>query len=73
MGRTKLAVLLGAAGSVIIIMLLAYYSSVILYLGAEFTKVDANEHGTSIQPSDYSEWIKIKEIPVLEVTLKKEV
>jgi membrane protein len=73
LGRTNLASIYGAAGSVIIIMLWAYYSSVILYLGAEFTKVYANEHGTSIQPSDYSEWIKIKEIPVLEVTLKKEV
>ena len=73
LGRTNLASIYGAAGSVIIIMLWAYYSSVILYLGAEFTKVYANEHGTSILPSEYSEWIKIKEIPVQEVTLKKEV
>ncbi len=73
LGRTNLASVYGAAGSVIIIMLWAYYSSLILYLGAEFTKVYANEHGTQIQPTDYSEWIKIKEIPVAEVTLKKEV
>ncbi|MBC7626280.1 YihY/virulence factor BrkB family protein [Ferruginibacter sp.] len=73
LGRTNLASIYGAAGSVIIIMLWAYYSSVILYLGAEFTKVYANEHGASILPSEYSEWIKIKEIPVQEVTLKKEV
>ena len=73
LGRTNLASIYGAAGSVIIIMLWAYYSSVILYLGAEFTKVYANEHGTSILPNEYSEWIKIKEIPVQEVTLKKEV
>jgi membrane protein len=73
LGRTNLASIYGAAGSVIIIMLWAYYSSVILYLGAEFTKVYANEHGASILPSEYSEWIKIKKIPVQEVTLKKEV
>ena len=73
LGRSNMATIYGAAGSVIIIMLWAYYSSVILYLGAEFTKVYANEHGTKIQPTDYSEWIKIKEIPVEEITLKKEV
>ena len=73
LGRSNMATIYGAAGSVIIIMLWAYYSSVILYLGAEFTKVYANEHGTKIQPSEYSVWIKIEEIPVSEVTLKKEV
>ena len=73
LGRSNMATIYGAAGSVIIIMLWAYYSSVILYLGAEFTKVYANEHGTKIQPNEYSVWIKIEEIPVSEVTLKKEV
>ena len=73
LGRSNMATIYGAAGSVIIIMLWAYYSSVILYLGAEFTKVYANEHGTKIQPSEYSVWVKIEEIPVSEITLKKEV
>ena len=72
LGKSNMATIYGAAGSVIIIMLWAYYSSVILYLGAEFTKVYANEHGTKIQPSEYSVWVKIEEIPVSEVTLKKE-
>ena len=73
LGRSNMATIYGAAGSIIIIMLWAYYSSVILYLGAEFTKVFANSHGTKIQPNDYSVWIKIEEIPVPGVTLKKEV
>lgn len=73
LGRGNMATIYGAAGSIIIIMVWAYYSSVILYLGAEFTKVYANGHGTKIQPNDYSVWIKIEEIPVAEVTLKKEV
>ena len=73
LGRSNMATIYGAAGSIIIIMLWAYYSSVILYLGAEFTKVYANEHGTKIQPSEYSVWVKIEEIPVTEITLKKEV
>ncbi len=73
LGRSNMATLYGAAGSIIIVMLWAYYSSVILYLGAEFTKVYANEHGHKISPNDYSVWIKIEEIPVPEVSLKKEV
>lgn len=73
LSRSNMATAYGAAGSVIIIMLWAYYSSVILYLGAEFTKVYANEHGTKIQPNEYSVWVKIEEIPMTNITLKKEV
>jgi len=73
LGRSNMATIYGAAGSVVIIMVWAYYSSLILYLGAEFTKVYAKEFGTRIQPSDYSEWIIIEQIPVANVTLKEEV
>lgn len=73
LGRSNLATIYGAAGSVIIIMVWTYYSSVILYLGAECTKVYATQYGTKIQPSDYSEWIIIEKIPVANATLKEEV
>ncbi|MEJ7587457.1 MAG: YihY/virulence factor BrkB family protein [Ferruginibacter sp.] len=73
LGQSNLATLYGAAGSVVIIMVWAYYSSVILYLGAECTKVYATQYGTKIQPSDYSEWIIIEQIPVANATLKEEV
>ncbi|MEP7142748.1 MAG: YihY/virulence factor BrkB family protein [Ferruginibacter sp.] len=73
LGRSNLATIYGAAGSVVIIMVWAYYSSVILYLGAECTKVYATQYGTKIQPSDYSEWIIIEQIPVANATLKEEV
>ncbi len=73
LGQSNLATIYGAAGSVIIIMVWAYYSSLILYLGAEFTKVYATQYGTKIQPSDYSEWIIIEQIPVANATLKEEV
>ena len=73
LGQSNMATIYGAAGSVVIIMVWAYYSSLILYLGAEFTKVYAKEFGTRIQPSDYSEWIIIEQIPVANVTLKEEV
>lgn len=73
LGRSNMATIYGAAGSVIIIMVWAYYSSVILYLGAEVTKVYATQYGGKIQPNDYSEWIITEQIPVANATLKEEV
>lgn len=71
--RSNFASLYGAAGSVIIILVWSYYSSVILFLGAVFTKVYAIDHGGKIFPNDYSVWIKVEEIPVDHVTLAQEV
>ena len=73
LGRSDLATIYGAAGSVVIIMVWAYYSSVILYLGAEVTKVYATQYGGKIRPNDYSEWVIIEKIPVANATLKEEV
>jgi membrane protein len=73
LGRSNMATIYGAAGSVIIIMVWAYYTSVILYLGAEVTKVYATQYGSKIQPSDFSEWIITEQIPVANATLKEEV
>lgn len=44
----------GAASSLIIVLLYIYYSTVILYFGAEFTQVYARRHGAGIQPSKYA-------------------
>jgi membrane protein len=62
--------LYGAAGSIIILMVWVYYSSIILYLGAEFTKVFAKLYGKNILPNDYAEWIKIEKKTVLSPELK---
>ncbi|MFZ7114674.1 MAG: YihY/virulence factor BrkB family protein [Bacteroidota bacterium] len=52
----------GAAGSVVLILIWVYYSAIILYFGAEFTKVYAHEHGMKIIPNAYSVLIsKVKE------------
>ncbi len=48
----------GAAGSIIIILVWVYYSAIILYFGAEFTKVYANTHGKKIIPNSYTVRIK---------------
>jgi membrane protein len=44
----------GAAGYLIVILVWVYYTAVILYLGAEFTRVYAEYKGLKIQPADYA-------------------
>ena len=48
----------GAAGSVVLILVWIYYSSLILLAGAEFTNVYARHTGSSIEPAKYAEWIQ---------------
>lgn len=58
LGSNNIASIYGAAGSVILILAWVYYSAIILYFGAEFTKVYANTHGQKIIPNEYSVQIK---------------
>jgi membrane protein len=44
----------GVAGNFIIVLLWIYYSSMILFLGAEFTQVWTHEYGKSIRPKSGS-------------------
>lgn len=44
----------GAAGSLIIILVWVYYTSAILYFGAEFTQVYAECYGGKISPATYA-------------------
>ena len=44
----------GAAGSIIIILVWVYYTSAILYFGAEFTQVYAECYGGKIRPASYA-------------------
>jgi membrane protein len=54
LGSSAIASVYGAAGSVILILAWVYYSAIILYFGAEFTKVFALNHGQKIIPNAYS-------------------
>ena len=65
LGSSTVATVYGAAGSVIIILIWVYYSAIILYFGAEFTKVYANAHGSKIIPNSYAIGIKVEvtEVP----------
>ncbi len=49
-GNSNPASAYGAAGSLVLILLWIYYSSIILFLGAEFTQVWAKAHGARIRP-----------------------
>jgi membrane protein len=57
-GKAEPGSVYGVAGSVILILLWASYSSMILFFGAEFTKQYAVEHGYKIQPTKDAEKIK---------------
>ena len=52
--KYNIASVYGTAGSVILILVWVYYSAIILYFGAEFTKVYAINHGQKIIPNQYS-------------------
>ncbi len=73
LGKSNIASVYGAAGSIMIIMVWVYYSSMILYLGAEFTKVYAKVHGGKIYPNEYAIWIKTEEMQVANPVLKNKV
>lgn len=53
LGRTGVASAYGAAGSLVVILLWVYYSSLIFFFGAEFTRVHSRQfHVTRVQPEE---------------------
>lgn len=64
LGNSAIASAYGAAGSVVLILVWVYYSAIILYFGAEFTKVYAEMYGQKITPKGYAVEIKKKIIEV---------
>jgi membrane protein len=48
-GNSDLGSTYGSAGAIMILLLWIYYSSVILFLGAEFTQVYAGRRGGGIE------------------------
>lgn len=69
LGTSTVATAYGAAGSVVIILVWVYYSAIILYFGAEFTKVYATMYGKSIVPNGYAVTIQ-KEVFEIEEEIK---
>lgn len=61
-GTSKVGSTYGAAGSLVILLLWVYYSAIILYFGAEFTKAYAMKYGSEIHPSPYAVTTKQVEV-----------
>ena len=54
-GHSRVASAYGAAGSLVVLLIWAYYSAQIFLYGAEFTKTYATLHGSGVQPEPDAE------------------
>jgi membrane protein len=61
LGHSNIGLMYGAAASMMVILLWVYYSSIILYFGAEFTKTHAMRTGGGIRPNDNAVFILKRE------------
>ena len=68
--KSNINSLYGTAGSLVVLMVWVYYSSVILYLGAEFAKAYALHYSKSIIPSEFAEIIHTVELTSEEKNLQ---
>lgn len=62
LGHSNIGLMYGAAASMMVILLWVYYSSIILYFGAEFTKTHAMRNGGGIRPNDNAVFILKREL-----------
>ncbi len=60
--KSNVAGAYGTAGSFVVLLLWIYYSSIILYFGAEFTKAWAVKFGSEIHPNHYAVVAKTVEV-----------
>jgi membrane protein len=72
LGYSNVAGAYGAAGSIIIILVWIYYSSLIVFFGAEFTQEFARRFGEEIRPKPYAVMYEIRELPNHDPKSKKE-
>ena len=70
-GSSDIGSTYGAAGSLVVLLVWVYYSSLILYFGAEFTKAYAANYGSRILPNNYAVWIKQVEVEEENGSLKQ--
>lgn len=70
-GKTDVGSTYGSAGSLIVLLLWIYYSSVILYFGAEFTKAYAVKYGAEIKPDKHAVTIQVVNIESSENSVQE--
>jgi membrane protein len=61
----------GTAGSMVVLLLWIYYSAIILYFGAEFTKAYAVKFGSEIHPNHYAVTTKVVEVETGQQSVQK--
>lgn len=61
----------GTAGSLVILLVWVYYSSIILYFGAEFTKAWSVKYGSPIEPNQYAVTTKMVEVQTDAATIQE--
>lgn len=62
LGSQDLGAAYGASASIVILLTWVYYSSIILYFGAEFTKVYAKSDGEDISPNEHAVLVSRREV-----------
>jgi membrane protein len=70
-GNSNIGSTYGAAGSIVVLLVWVYYSALILYFGAEFTKAYAACYGSRIVPNKYAVWVKNVEVEQEKKSLKQ--
>jgi membrane protein len=60
--KSNIGYIYGPAGSLVVFLLWIYYSSMILYFGAEFTKAFAIQNGAEISPAEYAVTVEQVEV-----------
>jgi membrane protein len=71
-GKSSLVSTYAAAGSLIVVLLWVYYSSQILFFGAELTQAFAYEAGRKVQPTANAEWDPVKKCAAAEQEKQEE-
>lgn len=59
LGNSTVGSAYGAAGSLVVLLMWVYYSSLILFFGAEFTQVYARRFGSRIEPSPHAVRVQV--------------
>jgi membrane protein len=66
LGKSSVASVYGAAGSLVVLLLWIYYSSQILLFGAEFTRLYAVQCGSRLRPAEGVQFVTVKETKATE-------
>jgi membrane protein len=59
-GRSSIASVYGAMGSLVVVLLWVYYSAQILFFGAQFTRIYANRFGVKPEPASGMKFVPTK-------------